>query len=139
MLVDIDHIGIAVTNLDEAVEHYRATLGVSPFHSETIEAQGVNEVLFEAGTSFIQLLEATGPDTPVGKFIARNGPGVHHVGYRVDDVAATLEHFKSLGVPLVDQEPRIGSMENIIAFAHPKGFEGVLVELVQDTGQPHGI
>lgn len=139
MLTDIDHIGIAVVNLDEAVEHYRTTLGLAPFHSETIDSQGVNEVLFKAGTSFIQLLEATGPETPVGKFIARNGPGVHHVGYRVDNVAATLAHFKSEGVPLVDEVPRIGSMDNTIAFVHPKGFGGVLVELVQDTGLPHGI
>ena len=139
MLVDSDHIGIAVTDLDEAVEHYRKTLGVSPFHSETIEAQGVNEVLFQAGTSFIRLLEATGPQTPVGRFLAKNGPGVHHVGYRVDSVADTLAHLMAEGVPLVDQVPRIGSMDNVIAFVHPKGFEGVLVELVEERGQPHGV
>lgn len=130
-LVDIDHVGIAVRNLEEAVEHYRQTLDVVPFHSETMEEQGVREVLFRAGTSFIQLLEPTGPDTPVGKFIEKKGPGVHHVGYRVADVAVTLAHLKGEGVPLVDEVPRIGSMGNTIAFVHPKGFDGVLVELVE--------
>ncbi|MEX0990892.1 MAG: methylmalonyl-CoA epimerase [Actinomycetota bacterium] len=138
MLTDIDHIGIAVSDLDEAVEHYRATLGLAPHHSETLESQGVREVLFEAGSSFIQLLEPLGPDTPVGKFLAKRGPGVHHVGYRVDDVAATLAHLASEGVPLIDEEPRIGSMDNMIAFIHPRGFDGVLVELVQERGRPHG-
>lgn len=130
-LVDIDHVGIAVLSLDEAVEHYRKTLGVDPHHSETIEEQGVREVLFRAGTSFIQLLEPLGPDTPVGKFIARKGSGVHHIGYRVSSVEQTLAHLKDEGVPLVDEVPRIGSMGNMIAFVHPKGFDGVLVELVE--------
>ena len=130
-LVDIDHVGIAVLSLDEAVEHYRKTLGVDPHHSETIEEQGVREVLFRAGTSFIQLLEPLGPDTPVGKFIERKGPGVHHIGYRVSSVEQTLAHLKDEGVPLVDEVPRIGSMGNTIAFVHPKGFDGVLVELVE--------
>jgi methylmalonyl-CoA/ethylmalonyl-CoA epimerase len=131
VLVDVDHIGIAVIDLEEAVERYRATLGIAPHHSETIEDQGVNEVLFKAGTSYIQLLEPTGPDTPVGRFIAKRGAGVHHIGYRVGDINATLAHLKELAVPLIDEVPRIGSMGNTIAFAHPKGFEGVLVELVQ--------
>ena len=130
-LVDIDHVGIAVVSLDEAVERYRTTLGVDPHHSETMEEQGVREVLFRAGTSFIQLLEPLGPDTPVGRFIERKGPGVHHIGYRVSSVEQALSHLKSEGVPLVDEVPRIGSMGNTIAFVHPKGFEGVLVELVE--------
>jgi len=139
MLTDIDHIGIAVTDLDEAVEHYRKTLGLAPHHSETIESQGVREVLFEAGSSFIQLLEPLDPDTPVGAFLARRGQGVHHVGYRVDDVAAALAHLASEGVPLIDEVPRIGSMNNTIAFIHPRGFDGVLVELVEERGKPHGV
>jgi methylmalonyl-CoA/ethylmalonyl-CoA epimerase len=130
-LVDIDHVGIAVASLDEAVEHYRKTLGADPHHSETIEEQGVREVLFRAGTSFIQLLEPLGPDTPVGKFIERKGPGLHHIGYRVSSVEQTLSHLKSEGVRLIDEVPRIGSMGNTIAFVHPKGFDGVLVELVE--------
>ena len=139
MLTDIDHIGIAVADLDEAVEHYRTTLGLAPDHSETIESQGVREVLFKAGTSYIQLLEPLGPETPVGKYIEKWGAGVHHVGYRVDDIAATLAHLKTEGVPLIDEVPRIGSLGNTIAFVHPRGFDNVLVELVEERGQAHGV
>jgi methylmalonyl-CoA/ethylmalonyl-CoA epimerase len=97
-----------------------------------MEDQGVEEVLFAVGASYIQLLAATGPDTPVGKYLARRGEGVHHVGYRVDDLRAALAALKAEGVPLVDQEPRPGSRGTTVAFAHPKGFRGVLVELVQE-------
>ncbi|MGH2678805.1 MAG: VOC family protein, partial [Actinomycetota bacterium] len=89
MLHDIDHVGIATLDLDAAVERYRRAFGIEPAHRETVEDQGVEEVLFRVGTSFVQLLRALGPDTPVGKFLERRGEGVHHVGYRVDDVAAT--------------------------------------------------
>ena len=131
MILDIDHVGIAVTDLEEAVERYRRTLGVDPSHRERVEDQGVEEVLFPAGTSFIQLVAPLGPETPVGSFLAKRGPGVHHVAYRVDDVAAALEHLRSEGVRLVDETPRPGSRGTLIAFVHPKGMEGVLVELVQ--------
>ena len=129
---EIDHVGIAVRDLDAAVEHYRRTLGVEPVHRETVEDQGVEEVLFRVGASFVQLLAATGPDTPVGKFLERKGEGVHHVGYRVPDVAETIEHLRGEGVPLVDERPRPGSRGTTVAFVHPKGFGGVLVELVQE-------
>jgi methylmalonyl-CoA/ethylmalonyl-CoA epimerase len=132
MLTDIDHVGIAVVSLDEAVEDYRAKLGLAPYHTETIDSQGVREVLFKIGTSYVQLLEPLGPDTPVGRFIEKKGPGVHHIGYRVGDIVRVLEDLKAQGVPLIDEVPRTGSMGNTIAFVHPKGFEGVLVELVQD-------
>lgn len=131
MILDIDHVGIAVTDLDEAVERYRRTLRVEPSHRERIEDQGVEEVLFAVGTSSIQLVGALGPDTPVGSFLAKRGPGVHHVAYRVDDVAVALEHLRSEGVRLVDETPRPGSRGTLIAFVHPKDLEGVLVELVQ--------
>jgi len=137
-LVDIDHIGIAVADLAEAVDHYRRTLGLTPCHSETIESQGVREVLFEAGMSFIQLLEPLGPDTPVGRFIEKKGPGLHHVGYRVDDVAKALADLKGEGVTLIDEVPRIGSMGNTIAFVHPKDFGGVLAELVEQRDPKPG-
>ena len=133
MLTQIDHVGIAVEDLDTAVEHYRRTLGVEPTHRERIEPQGVEEVLLAVGSSFIQLLGALGPDTPVGRFLERRGPGVHHVGYRVDDVAATLDHLRGEGVELIDRTPRPGSRGTTIAFVHPKGMGGVLVELVQDA------
>jgi methylmalonyl-CoA/ethylmalonyl-CoA epimerase len=129
---DIDHVGIAVRDLDAAVEHYRRTLGIEPVHREVVEDQGVEEVLFRVGSSYVQLLAATGPDTPVGKFLEKKGEGVHHVGYRVDDVVATIEHLKGEGVPMVDDSPRPGSRGTTVAFAHPKGFGGVLVELVQE-------
>ena len=129
---EIDHVGIAVRDLDAAVRHYRRTLGLEPAHREVVEDQGVEEVLFRVGASYVQLLAATGPDTPVGKFLDRKGEGVHHVGYRVEDVAHTIEHLRSEGVPLVDERPRPGSRGTTVAFVHPKGFGGVLVELVQE-------
>lgn len=132
MLEDVDHVGIAVSDLEAAVEHYRRAFGVEPSHRETIADQGVEEVLFKVGTSYIQLLAATGPDTPVGRFLAKRGEGVHHIGYRVDDVREVLARLKGLGIPLVDEEPRPGSRGTTVAFAHPKGFGGVLVELVQE-------
>lgn len=131
MLTQIDHVGIAVQDLDAAVEHYRRTLGVEPAHRERVESQGVEEVLLAVGSSFIQLLGALGPDTPVGRFLERRGPGVHHIGYRVDDVSSALEHLRAEGVELIDQTPRPGSRGIMIAFVHPKGMGGVLIELVQ--------
>jgi methylmalonyl-CoA/ethylmalonyl-CoA epimerase len=133
---EIDHIGIAVRDLEAAVEEYRSAFGLEPVHRERIEDQGVEEVLFRVGTSYIQLLAATGPDTPVGKFLQRRGEGLHHVGYRVDDVETTLNALRTSGVPLVDDSPRPGSRGTTVAFVHPKGFRGVLVELVQERPDP---
>jgi methylmalonyl-CoA/ethylmalonyl-CoA epimerase len=134
MLEDIDHVGIATRDLEAAVEHYRRAFGVEPAHRETVPDQGVEEVLFRVGTSYVQLLRALSPDTPVGKFLDKRGEGVHHVGYRVPDLGATLTRLKDLGVPLVDEKPRPGSRGTTVAFVHPKGFGGVLVELVQEPG-----
>ena len=131
MILDIDHIGIAVDDLETAIERYRRTLGVEPSHRERVEDQGVEEVLFAVGTSFIQLLGALGPDTPVGMFLAKRGPGMHHVAYRVEDVAVSLSRLRDEGVTPIDQVPRRGSRDTLIAFVHPKDMEGVLVELVQ--------
>jgi methylmalonyl-CoA/ethylmalonyl-CoA epimerase len=131
MLEQIDHVGIAVPDLETAVEHYRETFGVAPAHRERVESQGVEEVLFRVGVSYIQLLGALGPDTPVGRFLRKRGGGVHHVAYRVDDVATTLETLKERGARLVDETPRPGSRGTSIAFVHPASTEGVLVELVQ--------
>ncbi len=131
MIIDFDHVGIAVRDLDAAVELYQRTLGLAPTHRERVEDQGVEEVLFPVGDSFIQLLGALGPDTPVGAFLAKRGPGVHHVAYRVEDVAAALAHLSDEGLRLIDDVPRRGSRGTLIAFAHPRDMEGVLVELVQ--------
>ena len=132
MLDDVDHVGIAVSDLEAAVERYRSAFGIEPMHRETVEDQGVEEVLFNVGTSYIQLLRALGPETPVGKFLSKRGEGVHHIGYRVNDIRGVLDRLKGEGVPLVDEEPRPGSRGTTVAFAHPKGFGGVLVELVQE-------
>jgi methylmalonyl-CoA epimerase len=130
-LVDIDHVGIAVEDLEASVERYRAMLGVEPVHRERVEDQGVDEVLFAVGSSFIQLLGAIGPDSPVGRSLATRGPGLHHVAYRVRDVAAALEDLNAQGARLVDRVPRPGSRNTLIGFVHPRSMGGVLVELVQ--------
>jgi methylmalonyl-CoA/ethylmalonyl-CoA epimerase len=130
-LTDIDHVGIAVEDLDAAVETYRRVLGVEPTHRERVEDQGVDEVMFAVGSSFIQLLGALGPETPVGRSLASRGPGVHHVAYRVADIGQALDHLRVDGVSLIDQQPRVGSRGTLIAFAHPRSMGGVLVELVQ--------
>ena len=131
MLTQIDHVGIAVSDLREAVERYRRTFGIEPVHRERMDDQGVEEVLFAVGESFVQLLGALGPDTPVGRFLGKRGPGVHHVGYRVASVADALEHLRAEGIGLIDEAPRPGSRGTTIAFVHPKDMGGVLVELVE--------
>ena len=131
-LTAIDHIGIAVDDLEAAVKHYRRTLGVKPVLRERVVDQGVEEVLFAAGGSYIQLLGALGPETPVGRFLASSGPGIHHVAYRVTDVASTLDQLRREQVRLIDEVPRPGSRNTLIAFVHPKSMGGVLLELVEE-------
>jgi methylmalonyl-CoA/ethylmalonyl-CoA epimerase len=136
LLTRIDHVGVACHDLESAVELYTATFGLTVVSRETNEAQGVREAMLHvtdaaAGASYVQLLEPLAPDTPVGRFLATRGEGVHHVGYGVDDVAAALERLGSQGVRLVDERPRHGSLGAAIAFLHPKSLGGVLTELVQ--------
>jgi methylmalonyl-CoA/ethylmalonyl-CoA epimerase len=132
-LTDIDHVGIAVEDLEAAVDMYRRLLGTEPTHREQVEDQGVDEVLIPAGSSFIQLLGALGPDTPVGRSLASRGPGLHHIAYRVHDIDAALEHLRAEGARLIDESPRRGSRGTRIAFVHPRSMGGVLVELVEDA------
>ena len=138
----IDHVGIAVRNLDEAIGWYETTYGLTVTSRETNETQGVHEAMLvvappaegdpsHGGGSYVQLLEPLREDSPVGKFLARNGPGVHHIGYGVMDVTQALAAIASTGVRLVDERPRHGSMGASIAFLHPKDTGGVLTELVQ--------
>ena len=136
MLTRIDHVGIAVRDLNHSIEFYETTFGLTVVARETHESQGVNEAMLvvaegPAGGSYVQLLEPLGEHTPVGKFLARNGEGVHHVGYDVTDVTAALEELAGKGIRLVDERPRHGSMGASIAFLHPKSVGGVLTELVQ--------
>jgi methylmalonyl-CoA/ethylmalonyl-CoA epimerase len=134
----IDHVGIAVRDLEAAVDLYRGVLGAEPVHREDMDTEGVHEALFRVGASYVQLLAPTGPQTPVGRFLERRGEGVHHVGYRVPDVTAAIAALKERGIPLVDETPRPGSRGTTVAFVHPKGFGGVLVELVQDPDDAGG-
>lgn len=127
----IEHVAVAVEDLEAAIAHYRDVWGVEVDHRERVEDQGVEEAMLRFGDSYIQLLGATGPDTTVGKFIARRGEGLHHIAYEVDDLVATLARLKEAGVPLIDEEPRRGGRGHMVAFVHPRGNRGLLVELIQ--------
>ncbi len=133
MLLRIDHVGIACHSLEAAIERYESVFGLTVVSRETNEEQGVREAMLALsdGSSYVQLLEPLGPDTPVGKFLARRGEGLHHVGYAVADVAAALDAIGGRGARLVDRRPRHGSMGASVAFLHPADLGGVLTELVQ--------
>ena len=128
----LDHVGIAVTDLAAARTLYEQVLGLEVTHEEVIEEQGVHELLLRAGEAFVQLVAPLSPDSPVGRFLAKRGEGVHHVGYAVPDVAAALTDLRTQGFEVIDPAPRIGSAGTTIAFVHPKSMQGVLVELVQE-------
>jgi methylmalonyl-CoA/ethylmalonyl-CoA epimerase len=142
MLTRIDHVGIACHDLEEKIALYETTFGLVVASREVNEAQGVKEAMLHvadgpSGASYVQLLEPLSADTPVGKFLAKRGEGVHHVGYGVDDVAAALEAIGAKDVRLLDKRPRHGSMGASIAFLHPKDVGGVLTELVQAAQGHH--
>jgi methylmalonyl-CoA/ethylmalonyl-CoA epimerase len=128
----LDHVGIAVTDLTAARGLYEQVLGLEVTHEEVITEQGVHELLLRAGDAFVQLVAPLDPDTPVGRFLARRGEGLHHVGYAVPDVAAAVADLRTQGFEVIDPAPRIGSGGSTIAFVHPKSMQGVLVELVQE-------
>lgn len=130
-LLNLDHVGIAVEDLDDALAEYRNRYGVEPLYRERVEAQGVEEAMIPVGGSFVQLLEPLGPDTPVGRFIAKHGEGLHHVAYAVVDIVAALEHLERQGARLIDREPRSGGRGAKIAFVHPADLAGTLIELVE--------
>jgi len=141
LLTRIDHVGIACRDLSRAIGMYRDTFGLEVVSLEVNEEQGVREAMLAVGTSvaglswarpgYVQLLEPLGPDTPVGKFLARRGEGIHHVGYGVSDIGQALATIAGTGIRLVDERPRHGSMGASIAFLHPADLGGVLTELVQ--------
>jgi methylmalonyl-CoA/ethylmalonyl-CoA epimerase len=127
----IDHIGVATDDLDGAVALYEDTLGMPVAHRETVESQGVEAVLLDVGDGHVELLRPLGPDTPIGKYLERKGPGLHHVAYAVDDIDGVLSSLKEAGIELIDSEPRTGIRDSRVAFVHPRSTGGVLTELVQ--------
>jgi methylmalonyl-CoA/ethylmalonyl-CoA epimerase len=139
LLTRIDHVGIACRDLRKSIDLYRETLGLAVMHLEVNEEQGVREAMLAVGSGaagavgagYVQLLEPLGPDTPVGKFLARRGEGIHHIGYGVADITEAMAAIGGIGVRLIDERPRHGSMGASIAFLHPADLGGVLTELVQ--------
>ena len=131
MFARIDHIGVAVEDLDAALALYDGDLSLALVHRETVEAQGVEAVLLDIGENHVELLQPLSPDTPVGKFLASRGPGLHHVAYQTSDIDAELERLKAAGLRLIDETPRTGIRNSRVAFLHPKSTGGVLTEIVQ--------
>lgn len=132
VLTDIDHVGIAVRDLDEAIAWYQQMFGATVAHRERIESDGVDEALIKVADSYIQLLQPYTDTSPLAKYMERNGEGLHHVGYRVDDCASVLESVKEQGARVVDEHPRTGSRGTTVAFLHPKATFGTLIELVEE-------
>lgn len=127
----LDHVGVAVSDLEAAVSLYEDRFGMTLVHRETVAEQGVDAVLLDVGDSHVELLHPTGPDTPVGQFISKRGDGLHHVAYRVTDIAATLGELRDAGVTLIDEQPRTGIRSSQVAFLHPRSTGGVLTEIVE--------
>ena len=132
MLTEVDHVAIAVRDLDAAIAWYREALGAEVAHREVVERDGVEEALLAVAESYVQLITPTRDDSPVAKFLDRRGEGLHHVGYRVDDCAVALEAMVEAGATPIDEAPRPGSRNTTIAFIHPKGSFGTLIELVEE-------
>ena len=127
----IDHIGVAVSDLDAAAELYRQNFDMAEQHRETVEEQGVEAILFEVGEGHVELIAPLGPETGVGRFIEKNGPGLHHVAYACDDIDSALAAVRESGLRLIDEQPRRGIRGSRVAFLHPKSTGGVLTELVE--------
>lgn len=127
----IDHIGVAVEDLDGAIALYRDRLGMREQHRETVEEQGVDAVLLEIGEGHVELLAPLSPDSAVGRFLQRSGPGLHHVAYQTDDIDSALASVREAGMRLIDEQPRAGIRGSKVAFVHPKSTGGVLTELVE--------
>ncbi len=137
LLTEIDHVAIAVNDLDAAIAWYEEVFGATVEHREVVESDGVAEALLRVADSYVQLLTPTREDSPVAKYLANKGEGLHHVGYRVADCAAALESVKASGGRVIDEHPRPGSRGTTVAFVHPKTSFGTLIELVQDNGPSH--
>jgi len=133
MFAQIDHIGVAVEDLDSAIALHAQAYGLSLEHREVVDDQGVEAVLLEVGDGHVELLAPLAPDTAVGRFLASRGPGLHHVAYRVADVQATLATLRERGLRLIDETPRVGIRDTRVAFLHPQSTGGVLTEIVQSA------
>jgi methylmalonyl-CoA epimerase len=133
MFARIDHVGVAVEDLDAAIALYQQTYAMTLVHRETVEAQGVEAVLLDVGENHVELLRPLSPETPVGKFLAKRGPGLHHVAYQTSDIEQSLRQLQSLGVRLIDERPRVGIRRSLVAFLHPSASGGVLTEIVQPS------
>jgi len=127
----IDHIGVAVEEIEPALELYRDGFELEVAHREVVEEQGVEAVLLDVGENHVELLAPLAADTPVGRFLAKQGPGLHHVAYQVDDIDATLQALRQAGMRLIDEQPRTGIRGSRVAFMHPRATAGVLTEIVQ--------
>jgi methylmalonyl-CoA/ethylmalonyl-CoA epimerase len=130
----IDHVGVAVEDLDAAIALYESRFEMPLVHREVVEQFGVEAVLLDVGESHVELLAPQGADSPVGKFLASNGPGLHHVAYGVDDIDAALEQIAAAGIERIDEKPRIGIRQSRVAFLHPRSTGGVLTEIVEPAG-----
>src|SRR3954470_8378642 len=133
----LDHIGIAVADLGASLAFFRDALGLEVAGSEAVSSQRVRAHFLHAGRSSLELLEATAPDSPIAKYLGKRGPGLHHITLRVDDIQAALAQLKTRGVRLIDEAPRPGAEQSMIAFIHPSAAHGVLVELKQSPGATH--
>ncbi|HAS13469.1 MAG TPA: methylmalonyl-CoA epimerase [Acidimicrobiaceae bacterium] len=133
LLTEIDHVAIAVKDLDAAIAYYAEAFGAEVDHREVVDSDGVEEALVKVADSYIQLTAATRDDSPIAKFLEKKGEGLHHIGYRVDDCAQALESMVAAGATPIDQAPRPGSRGTTVAFIHPKGSFGTLIELVQEN------
>jgi methylmalonyl-CoA epimerase len=133
VLGTIDHVGVAVEDIEAALALYRDALRMPLVHRETVTEQGVDAALLDVGDGHVELLQPLGPDTPVGKYLAKRGPGLHHVAYRVDDIDAALAALTAAGLRLIDERPRTGIRGSRVAFLHPGSTGGVLTEIVQPS------
>lgn len=137
MFGKIDHIGVAVEDIEAALELYEKTFEMTVAHRETVESQGVEAVLVDIGDGHVELMRPLAPDTPIGKFLARKGPKLHHVAYAVEDIDATLEKLAAAGLELIDSKARVGLRGSRVAFVEPRSTGGVLTEIVETSGEEH--
>jgi methylmalonyl-CoA/ethylmalonyl-CoA epimerase len=132
MVEKVEHIGIAVKNMEEANKVYEKLLGVAPYKTETVESEGVNTSFFQTGESKIELLQATKPESAIAKFIEKKGEGIHHIAFAVKDIKAEIKRLKEEGFTIINEAPKKGADHKLVCFVHPKNTQGVLIELCQE-------